>query len=318
MEKNAKIYVSGHSGLVGNAVCKILKTQGYENIITRSHKDLDLLSQSQTDEFFKKEKPDYVIHLAGKVGGIRGNKTYPADYIYENLTINSNVIFSSHKHKVKKLLNLGSVCIYPVLAPIPIKEEYLLTGPLEYTNEGYALAKIASLMMCKKYFEQYGDNFISVMPANLYGPFDNFDPLNGHVIPMLMGRIHKAKLNGDKEVTIWGTGKPTRDFLYSEDVADALIFIMNNYNEKEHLNISTSVETSIKDLVEQLVKVIGYTGNISYDTSKPDGTPKRYLDTTKVNSIGWKAKVSLNEGLNKTYKWFLENEKYINDKYHIW
>ena len=315
MDSNSKIYLSGHSGLVGNAVLNELKNQGFVNIITRTHDELDLLDQKATMDFFKNEKPEYVIHLAAKVGGINGNRKYPADFTYENMTINFNVIHAAHEVKVKKLLNFGSVCIYPVLAPIPIKEEYILTGPLEFTNEGYAISKIASLMLCKKYYEQYGDKFISVMPANIYGPFDNFHVENAHVIPMLMRRIHEAKESNADNVTVWGTGKPTRDFVYSKDVASAIVFMINNYEGKEHVNISTGVETSIKELAETLVKVIGFKGELIFDTTKPDGTPKRYMDVSKATSSGWKSKYILEDSLVETYKWFVENKENVYKKF---
>lgn len=308
IDKSAKIYVTGHSGLVGTALLKELKRQGFTNILTRSHKELDLLDQKATHDFFEQEKPEYVFHLAAKVGGIVGNKTYPADFTYENTIINFNVIHAAHENKVKKLLNFGSICIYPVRAEVPVKEESLLTGPLEYTNEGYAISKIASLMLCKKYKEQYGDNFISVMPANLYGPNDNFHHQNAHVIPMLMDRFHKAKEQNASEVIVWGTGKPTRDFLYSEDLAEGLIMLMENYDELEYINIGPGYETSIKELAETMKEVVGFEGELVFDTSKPDGTPRRYLDVTKINNLGWKAKTTLREGLEKMYKWYLENK----------
>lgn len=307
MEKTSKIYISGHSGLVGTALLKELEKNGFTNIITRSHKELDLLDQKATNEFFEKEKPEYVFHLAAKVGGIVGNKTYPADFTYENTIINFNVIYAAHINKVKKLLNFGSICIYPVKAEIPVREDSLLTGQLEFTNEGYAISKIASLMLCKKYKEQYGDNFISVMPSNLYGPNDNFHPQNAHVIPMLMERFHKAKLEDLPETIVWGTGKPTRDFLYSEDLAEGLVILMKEYNETEHINIGPGRETSIKELAETIKDVVGYKGKLTFDSTKPDGTPKRYLDTTKINKLGWNSKTSLREGLEKMYAWYLEN-----------
>lgn len=312
MEKTSKIYISGHSGLVGTALVKELKKQGYTNLVTREREGLDLLDQAATHKFFADEKPEYVFHLAAKVGGIVGNKTYPGDFTYENTIINFNVIHAAHEVGVKKLLNFGSICIYPVKAEIPVREDSLLTGPLEYTNEGYAISKIASLMLCKKYKEQYGDNFVSVMPANLYGPNDNFHPQNAHVIPMLMDRFHKAKVNGDKEVVVWGTGKPTRDFLYSEDLAEGLVMLMNKYDELEHINIGPGVETSIRELAETMKEVVSFGGALIFDTSKPDGTPRRYLDTTKVNNLGWKANTSLREGLEKMYAWYLENRANSN------
>lgn len=306
MEKNAKIYVSGHRGLVGSALIKALEAAGYTNIVTRTHTELDLLDQKAVAEFFAEEKPEYVFHLAAKVGGIVGNKTYPADYTYENTVMNFNVIHSAHNVGVKKLLNFGSICIYPVAAEIPVKETSLLTGPLEYTNEGYAISKIASLMLCKKYKEQYGDNFISVMPANLYGINDNFHPENSHVLPALMRRMHEAKLNNSPEMVIWGTGKPTRDFLFSEDVAEGLIVIMGKYNDLEHINLGPGYETSILEAVQTLKEVIGYEGEFVHDTSRPDGTPRRYLDNSKVLALGWKPKYSLKEGLTKMYAWYVE------------
>lgn len=315
MDRNSKIYISGHTGLVGTALLSELNRLGYTNIVTRSHKELDLLDQAATNKFFEEEKPEYVFHLAAKVGGIVGNRTYPGDYTYENTVINFNVIHAAHENKVKKLLNFGSICIYPVAAEIPVKEESLLTGPLEYTNEGYAISKIASLMLCKKYKEQYGDNFISVMPANLYGPNDNFHPQNAHVAPMLMDRFHKAKESGAKDVVVWGTGKPTRDFLYSEDLAEGLVILMNEYDGLEHINIGPGVETQIRELAEIMKEVVGFTGELIFDTSKPDGTPRRYLDNTKVTALGWSPKTSLKEGLQKTYEWFLENRAKIEAKY---
>ena len=309
MERTSKIYVSGHNGLVGTALVNELRRQGYENIVTRTKEELDLLDQKATNDFFAAEKPEYVFHLAAKVGGIVGNKTYPADFTYENTVINFNVIHAAHVNKVKKLLNFGSICIYPVKAEIPVREDSLLTGPLEVTNEGYAISKIASLMLCKKYKEQYGDNFISVMPANLYGPNDNFHPQNAHVIPMLMRRFHEAKVQNLPETVVWGTGNPTRDFLFSLDLAEGLVMLMNEYNENEHINIGPGVETSIKELAEIIKEVVGYKGQLTFDTSKPDGTPRRYLDVSKINDLGWEAKTPLKEGLRKMYEWYVGNEE---------
>lgn len=314
MNKNSKIYVSGHSGLVGTALIKELQRQGYSNVITKPHKELDLLDSKATAEFFDKERPEYVFHLAAKVGGIVGNKTYPADFLYENQMINTNVLKSAHDTKVKKLLNFGSVCIYPVAAEVPIKEQSLLTGPLEYTNEAYAIAKISSLILAKKYKEQYGDNFISVMPANLYGPNDNFHKQNAHVIPMLLRRFTETKAAKEREVVVWGTGKPTRDFLFSEDLAEGLVYLMLNYDELEHINIGPGYETTIKELAELMKEVTGFEGELIFDTSKPDGTPRRYLDTTKINELGWKAKTPLKEGLQKMYDWFMQNRNNITEK----
>lgn len=314
MNKDSRIYVSGHSGLVGTALIKELQNQGYTNIITRPHKELDLLDPKATLKFFEEIQPEYVFHLAAKVGGIIGNKTYPADFLYENQMINTNVLKSAHDIKVKKLLNFGSVCIYPVAAEVPIKESSLLTGPLEYTNEAYAIAKISSLMLAKKYKEQYGDNFISVMPANLYGPNDNFHKQNAHVIPMLMRRFIWSKESNEKEVTVWGTGKPTRDFLFSEDLAEGLIHLMKTYDELEHINIGPGYETSIKELAELMKEITGFEGKLNFDTSKPDGTPRRYLDVSKVNALGWKAETPLKEGLQKMYEWFMQNRDNLIEK----
>lgn len=314
MDKNAKIYVSGHSGLVGKALMAELQKQGYTNIITRSHKELDLLNQADTNKFFEENKPEYVFHLAAKVGGIKGNSTYPADFLYTNMQINTNVIHAADVNGVKKFLNFGSVCIYPVAAPTPIKEDALLTGPLEYSNEAYAIAKISSLMLCKKLKEQYGKNFISVMPSNLYGPNDNYHKENAHVGPQLMRRFHEAKVNNLPETVVWGNGKPTRDFLFSEDLANGLVFLMNNYDGVEHINIGPGVETSIMELAELTKEVVGYKGKLTFDASKPLGTPKRYLDVSKINALGWKAKTSLKEGLTKTYAWFVENEHNLIEK----
>lgn len=306
MNKSGKIYVSGHTGMVGSALLEQLQAQGYTNLVLKSHSELDLLDQAKVAEFFDAEKPDYVIHLAAKVGGIVGNSKMPADFIYENLTMQNNVIYNAHRVGVKKLLFFGSVCIYPREAAVPIKEESLLTGPLEQTNEAYAIAKIAGLMMTKKYKQQYGDNFISAMPANLYGIKDNFHPEHSHVIPALLQRIHNAKLENLPEVVIWGTGKPTRDFLFAEDLAAALIVLMAKYEEEEHINIGPGYETSIAELAQTIKEVVGYTGNLVFDTTKPDGTPRRYLDNTKISSLGWAPKHDLKSGLAKMYAWFLE------------
>ncbi len=314
MHKDSKIYVSGHSGLVGHALLKVLKEQGYTNIITKPHKELDLLDPKATLEFFKKENPEYVFHLAAKVGGINGNKTYPADFYYANTMINTNVIYSAHETKVAKLVNFGSVCIYPVAAEVPIKENALLTGPLEYTNEAYAISKIGSLMLAKKYKEQYGDNFVSVMPANLYGPYDNFHPTNSHVIPGMMRRFYDTMQKGENTMTIWGTGKPTRDFLFSEDIAEGLLVVMEKYDELEHINIGPGYETSIRELAETMKEIVGFNGELIFDASKGDGNPRRYLDTTKINALGWKAKTTLKEGLTKMFEYMKENWGNLTEK----
>lgn len=314
MEKDAKIYITGHRGLVGTALVNELKSQGYTNLLLTTRSELNLLDQQVTHDFFVKEKPDYVFHLAAKVGGIVGNKTYPADFTYENTQINTNVIKAAHDAGVTKLLNFGSICIYPREAEVPVREDSLFTGPLEPTNEGYALAKITGLMMCRKFKQQYGDNFISVMPANLYGPKDNFHRENAHVIPMLMRRFHEAKLNGESETIVWGTGNPTRDFLYVKDLAEGLVFIMNNYDETEQINIGPGYETSIRELAETIKEVVGYEGELKFDTTKPDGTPRRYLDVSKLKDLGWEAKTSLQGGLTEMYQWFLEHEAELDER----
>jgi GDP-L-fucose synthase len=314
MEKNAKIFVSGHRGLVGTALVKELNKQGYTNLVLRTRQELDLMDQKAVMDFFEQEKPEYVFHLAAKVGGIVGNKSFPADFTYENTVINFNVIHAAHEHKAKKLLNFGSICIYPVAAEIPVQEESLLTGPLEKTNEGYAISKIASLMLCKKYKEQYADNFISVMPANLYGPNDNFHPTNSHVIPGMMRRFVETKERGDKEMVIWGTGKPTRDFLFSEDLAEGLVLLMNEYNDIGHINIGPGKETSIGEVAQLIKEIVGYEGELIFDTTKPDGTPRRYLATEKIKALGWEPKTSLRDGLQQMYEWFMENRASIVEK----
>jgi len=307
MEKNAKIYVAGHRGLVGSAIVRALKAQGYENIITRTHKELDLIDQKAVAEFFQKEKPDYVFQAAAKVGGILANSRYKAEFIYQNLQIQNNIIHNSYLNGVKKLLFLGSSCIYPKLCPQPIKEEYLLSGYLEETNDAYAIAKITGLMMCRSYNAQYGTNYISAMPTNLYGINDNFNPETSHVLPALIRKFHEAKVNKSPTVTVWGTGKVLREFLFVDDLADALVFMMNNYTDNIHANVGTGEDISIAQLADIVKKVIGYEGEIVYDSSKPDGTPRKLLDMSKLHGMGWKAKTSLEEGIKKTYQWVLDN-----------
>jgi len=314
MEKNSKIFISGHRGLVGTALVAELQNQGYTNLVLKTRHEVDLMNPQAVMDFFEQEKPEYVFHLAAKVGGIIGNRTYPADFTYENTVLNFNVIHAAHVHRVKKLLNFGSICIYPVAAEIPVREDSLLTGPLETTNEGYAISKIASLMLAKKYKQQYGDNFISVMPANLYGPNDNFHPTNSHVIPGMLRRFVETREKGEPKMVIWGTGNPTRDFLLSDDLAEGLVILMNNYDEVEHINIGPGYETSIRELAEQLKEITGFEGELVFDTSKPDGTPRRYLDTSKVNALGWKSKTSLRNGLQKTYDWFMQNRDKLVEK----
>lgn len=305
MNKDSLIYVAGHNGMVGSAIVRNLQAKGYTNIITRTRKELDLLNQSAVFSFFEKYKPEYVFLSAAKVGGIIGNKTHPAEFIYENLMVEANVIHASHINKVKKVLFLGSSCIYPKLAPQPMTEEVLLTGPLEPTNEFYAIAKIAGLKLCEAYKEQYDDNFISVMPTNLYGPNDMYDLENSHVIPGIIRKFHEAKINNAPTVTLWGTGNPKREFLYVDDLAEACVFLMNTYNEKDIVNIGTGEDMSIKDLAEEIQKVVDYTGEIIFDITKPDGTPRKLLDVNKLHALGWKHNTSFYDGIKKTYESFL-------------
>lgn len=307
MEKSSKIYVAGHRGLVGSAIIRNLKERGFTNIIERTHKELDLKRQEDVERFFEIEKPEYVFLAAAKVGGIHANNTYPAEFIYDNLMIESNIIHSSYKNKVKKLLFLGSSCIYPKFAEQPIKEEYLLTGKLEETNEAYAIAKITGIELCKFYRRQYGCDFISAMPTNLYGINDNFDLETSHVLPALIRKIHEAKIANKEEVVIWGTGKPLREFMYVDDLADALVHLMLNYSEEIHVNMGTGKDISIEELAEVVKEVIGYKGKIVNDLSKPDGTPRKLLDVSRLEATGWKYKVELKEGIEKTYKWYLKN-----------
>ncbi|WP_122639136.1 GDP-L-fucose synthase [Romboutsia sp. Marseille-P6047] len=309
MKLDSKIYVAGHRGLVGSAIVRNLQDRGFTNIICRTHKELDLANQADVRAFFEEEKPEYVFLAAAKVGGIHANNTYPADFIYDNLMIQNNVIKAAHDFKVKKLLFLGSTCIYPKMAPQPIKEEYLLTGSLEETNEAYAVAKIAGLEMCKFFKRQYGDNFISCMPTNLYGPNDNFDLNNSHVLPALIRKFHEAKINNSDVVEVWGTGTPLREFLYVDDMADACVFLMENYDGEGHVNIGTGEEVSIKQLAETVKEVIGFDGELVFNTDMPDGTPRKLTTVDKLHGLGWKHKVSLNEGIKLAYNWFLENYK---------
>lgn len=306
MKLDSKIFVAGHRGLVGSAIVRKLESLGYANIIKADTKELDLRVQIQVDEFFNKEKPEYVFLAAAKVGGINYNKSFPADFIYDNLQIQSNVIHSSYLHGVKKLLFLGSACIYPKITPQPIKEEYLMTDVLEPTNEGYALAKIAGLAMSKFYSDQHGLETISLMPANLYGINDNFNIHQCHVIPAMINKFLTAKSNGDETVTLFGDGSPTREFLYVDDLADACIFLMNNYNDPSHINVGSQWEYTIAELAKIIADKTGYSGQIIWDTSKPNGTPRRKLDNSKINSLGWEANTDLESGLEKTINWYLE------------
>ncbi len=308
MKKNDKIYVAGgQSGLVGTAIVRALKKKGFNNIITKTRKELDLLEKDQVEQFFKNEKPDYVFLAAAMVGGIMANKTRKAEFIYDNLQIQNNVIHAAWKYKVKKLIFLGSSCIYPKLAPQPIKEEYFMTGPLEETNDAYAIAKIAGIKLCQGYHEQYGCNFISVMPTNLYGPHDNFDLVSAHVLPALIHKFYLAKKKNKKEIQLWGTGNAYREFMYVDDMADACLFLMENYDSPEIINIGTGVDLTIRELAEMVKEVVGYEGELIWDTSKPDGTPKKQLDVSKLLSLGWKPKTELTEGIKIEYDWFLHN-----------
>lgn len=304
-----KIYVAGHNGLVGSAIVRKLKSKGYTDIITRSSKELDLTRQKDVEEFFDKERPEHVYLAAAKVGGIWANKTYPAEFIYKNLMIATNVIDASYKFGVKKLLNLGSSCIYPKFAPQPMKEEHLLTGELEPTNEAYAIAKISAIKLCKYYNEQYGTNFISVMPTNLYGPNDNFDLKTSHVLPALLRKFHEAKVNVSDSVPVWGSGKPRREFLHVDDLADAVVYLMQKSASEigEFVNIGTGKDVTIKELAETIKEIVGFKGTIDWDTTKPDGTPRKLLDVSKLHKLGWKHKIELKEGIEKTYRWYLEN-----------
>ncbi len=302
-----KIYVAGHRGLVGSAIVRNLESKGYTNVIGRTHSELDLTDQAAVRAFFDEEKPDVVVLAAAKVGGINANNTKPAMFAYENMQIQCNVINESHKHGVKKLLFLGSTCIYPRMAPQPIPEDALLTGPLEETNEAYAIAKISGLEMCKFYKRQYGDDYISCMPTNLYGPHDNYDLEGSHVMPAMIRKFHEAKVNGAPTVELWGTGTPLREFLYVDDMADACVFLLENYNGEQHVNIGTGKEVTIKQLAETVKDVVGYEGEIIWNTDMPDGTPRKLTDVTKLHGLGWTHKVELEEGVRLAYEWFKEN-----------
>ncbi|MEN9913150.1 MAG: hypothetical protein RLY66_558 [Candidatus Parcubacteria bacterium] len=307
MNKNSKIYVAGHTGLVGSAVVRMLLAKGYSNVLTRTRKELDLLDSRAVDTFFAQEKPEYVIDSAARVGGIKANMTYPAEFLYENLQIQNNIIWSAFKHDTKKLLFLGSSCIYPRNAPQPMKEEHLLDGKLEPTNEGYALAKISGIKLCEKISAEYNRDFISCMPTNIYGPGDNFGDDSSHVIPALIRRFHAAKLAGDKEVVIWGSGISRREFLYVDDLAEAIVWLMDNYNQKDFLNVGTGEDVSIKELATSIKDLVGFEGKLVFDVSKPDGMPKKLLDVSKLADLGWKSTTKLDDGLKKSYEWYLES-----------
>ena len=307
MEKTAKIFVAGHRGLVGSAISRQLRSNGYERLLERTHAELDLTCQQAVDAFFQLEQPDYVFLAAAKVGGILANNSYPADFIYQNLMMETNVMHAAHCSGVKKLLFLGSSCIYPRLCPQPIREEYLMTGPLEPTNEPYAMAKLAGISLCNAYRRQYGCNFISVMPTNLYGPGDNFDLENSHVLPALMRKFHEAKLKRQDSVTIWGSGTPRREFLFVDDLAEACVFLMQQYNEAGIVNIGTGQDLTIAELAAMLADTVGYKGELVYDRTKPDGTPQKLLDVSKISALGWQGSTDLRQGLAKTYAWFVDN-----------
>lgn len=309
MNKDEKIYLAGHRGLVGAAILRLLQQRGFRNILTRTHAELDLTSQAAVSAFFEAERPDYVFLAAARVGGIQANDTYPADFIRDNLQIEVNVIDAAYRSGTKKLLFLGSSCIYPKFAPQPMPESCLLTGPLESTNEWYAIAKIAGIKMCQAYRRQYGFNAISLMPTNLYGPGDNFHLENSHVLPALIRKFHDAKESGDGKVVVWGTGSPCREFLHVDDLADASLFLMENYEGEEIVNVGVGEDLTIADLAETVREVVGFGGEILYDAAKPDGTPKKLLDVSRIRQMGWQARIALREGIAATYQWFLENQE---------
>jgi len=304
MEINSRIYVAGHRGLVGSAIIRALKQKGFENLITRTHSELELMDSSAVRKFFEETKPEYVFLAAAKVGGIHANSTYPAEFIRENILVQTNVIHEAWSHKVEKLMFLGSSCIYPKLCPQPIKEEYLLTGELESTNDAYALAKIAGIKTCQSYNKQYGTRFVSVMPTNLYGINDNFHPENSHVLPALIRKFHEAKLSNAESVSIWGDGTARREFLHTDDLAEAVLFLMDNYDDSAIVNVGCGEDQTIRELAETIQKVVGYSGRLEFDTSYPNGTPQKILDISKINSLGWKPRIPLKEGLMRVYQWY--------------
>ena len=306
MKSNSRIYVAGHRGLVGSAIIRSLKQRGFENLITRTHAELELMDAVAVKDFFEQAKPEYVFLAAAKVGGIHANSTYPADFMRENLIVQTNVIHESWRQGVVKLLFLGSSCIYPKLCPQPIKEEYLLSGELEKTNDAYALAKIAGIKTCQSYNQQHGTHFISAMPTNLYGVNDNFHPENSHVLPALIRRFHEAKLANVESISIWGTGTSRREFLHSSDLADAVLFLMENYDDSEIVNVGCGKDQTVKELAETIQEVVGYTGHLKFDSTRPDGTPQKLLDISKINSQGWNPRISLGEGLKQVYQWYTE------------
>ncbi|MEM0465185.1 MAG: GDP-L-fucose synthase [Candidatus Pacearchaeota archaeon] len=310
MEKTSKIYIAGHKGLVGSAIKKLLEKEGYNNIICKTSEELDLRNQKKTEEFFRKEKPEYVFLAAAKVGGIKANIEKKAEFIYDNLMIETNVIHYSWKYKVKKLLFFGSNCMYPKECPQPIREEYFLTGLLEPTNDAYAVAKIAGVKLCQSYNSQYGTNFICAVPCSIFGENDNFDLNDSHFVPALIKKFHEAKIKKIDKVLLWGSGKPRREIMYSEDIASASLFLMKNYNSSEIINVGVNIDLEVREIAEIIKEIVNYSGNIIFDSSKPDGMMKKLLDSSKINSIGWKPNINLKEGLKKTYNWYLENIKY--------
>lgn len=309
MEYNSKIYVAGHGGLVGSSVVRTLEKRRYSNLVLHTREELDLFNQKAVEDFFKAEKPEYVVLAAARAGGIKASMTYPTEFLFENLAIQNNVIWQAHLSGVKKLLFLSSSCVYPRECPQPMREEYLLTGPLEPTNEGYAIAKIAGMKLCEYIFDQYHQTFISCMPCNIYGEGDYFDTERGHVIGSLLLRIHKAKMDNDSEVLIWGTGKARREFLFADDLAEAVVFLLENYDKKEFLNVGTETDVTIRDLAELIQKIVGFEGKLAFDTTKPDGMPQKLLDVSRLNALGWKHSVSLEDGLRRSYYAYLKNEK---------
>lgn len=313
MEPSSKIYVAGHQGLVGGAIYRHLAAENYRNLIGRSRAELDLTDQSAVEAFFEKERPDFVFLAAAKVGGIHANDRYPAEFLRDNLAIQTNVIHSAWRQGVKKLLFLGSSCIYPKFAPQPMREDSLLTGPLEPTNEWYAIAKIAGVKMCQAYRRQYGFNAISLMPTNLYGPGDNFNLQNSHVLPALIRKFHEAQLTRQSTVTVWGTGTPRREFLHVDDLADAALYLMRHYEGEEIVNVGVGEDVSIRELAELVREVVGYSGDLVFDTSKPDGTPRKLMDVSRLHALGWRARIPLRQGIESTYRWFLENENSLRD-----
>ena len=306
-DKTAKVYVAGHRGMVGSAIVRALEAAGFGNIVTRTSAELDLRDQAAVNALFADEKPDYVFLAAARVGGILANDSYPADFIYDNLVIETNIIHAAYAQQVKKLLFLGSTCIYPKLAPQPLKENYLLTGPLEPTNEWYAVAKIAGIKLCQAYRRQHGCDFISAMPTNLYGPGDNYDLEKSHVIPAMLRKMHEAKVTGESRVTLWGTGTPRREFLHVDDLADALLFLMQHYSDESHVNVGVGHDLTIRALAETVASVVGFAGELVFDAGKPDGTPRKLVDTGLINGLGWQAKIPLEAGLAAAYEWFVEH-----------